>query len=483
MKLVKAQFNSFTSENDMKPMFFLDGHACKKDPQKYDLAPALTFDNAIPYLKFAKESGIPMRGHTLVWHNQTPKWFFHKGYNETNGLADKETMLARLESYIKGVLGFVNENYPGIIYAWDVVNEAIDEGDFRPSLWYKICGADFIFKAFEFARKYAAPGVALFYNDYETMQVWKRDLIISKILKPLIERGTIDGMGMQSHLLMDHPGLDEYRTALEMYGALGLQIQMTELDIHNNDPSDESMHSLALRYRDFFEIFLNAKKSGKANITAVTFWDLTDAHTWLSGFRRETSYPLLFTGKCEAKEAYYEVIKAALSAQAAGDGTQTGTIEVEPFKLELEDKDFECTGMPERKERNDMQEVYDFLKEAGVYYLATVEGDQPRVRPFGTVDIFEGKLYIQTGKVKEVSKQLQKNPKAEICAFMEGKWLRVAGKLIRDDRIEAKTHMLDAYPNLKAMYSAEDDNTEVLYFEDATATFSSFGAPSRSIKF
>ena len=129
-----------------------------------------------------------------------------------------------------------------------------------------------------------------------------------------------------------------------------------------------------------------------------------------------------------------------------------------------------------------MQEVYDFLKEVGVYYLATVEGDQPRVRPFGTIDLFEGKLYIQTGKVKNVSKQLQANPKAEICAFGEGTWVRVSGKLIRDDRIEAKEHMLDAYPHLKNMYSAEDDNTEVLYFEDATATFSSFGAPSRTIK-
>lgn len=479
VKLLKTQFNSFTCENDMKPMFFIDKHLCRTEPEKYDLAPALTFENAIPYLEFAKENRIPMRGHTLVWHNQTPQWFFHKGYNETNGLADKETMLARLESYIKGVLGFVNENYPGIIYAWDVVNEAIDEGDFRQSLWYKIAGEDFIFKAFEYARKYAAPGVALFYNDYETMQVWKRDLIISKILKPLIERGTIDGMGMQSHLLMDHPDLEEYRTALEMYGALGLQVQITELDMHNNDPSDESQHALAERYRRFFEIYLNAKKEGKANITAVTFWNITDAHTWLSGFRRETSYPLLFTGKCEAKEAYYEVVKAALCAQNSG----VCETEIEPFKLELNDKDFECTGMPERKERSGMQEVYDFLKEAGVYYLATVDGDQPRVRPFGTVDIFEGKLYIQTGKIKEVSKQLQKNPKAEICAFMEGRWLRVAGKLIRDDRIEAKTHMLDAYPNLKAMYSAEDDNTEVLYFEDAEATFSSFGAPSRTVKF
>lgn len=130
-----------------------------------------------------------------------------------------------------------------------------------------------------------------------------------------------------------------------------------------------------------------------------------------------------------------------------------------------------------------MQEVYEFLKKCGTYYLATVEGDQPRVRPFGTIDLFEGKLYIQTGKVKEVSKQLQANPKAEICAFGEGKWLRVAGKLVRDENVEAKKHMLDAHPSLKAMYSAEDDNTEVLYLEDATATFSSFTDEPKVIKF
>ncbi|MBR6325180.1 MAG: pyridoxamine 5'-phosphate oxidase family protein [Lachnospiraceae bacterium] len=130
-----------------------------------------------------------------------------------------------------------------------------------------------------------------------------------------------------------------------------------------------------------------------------------------------------------------------------------------------------------------MEEVYKFLKEAQTYYLATVEGDQPRVRPFGTVDLFEGKLYIQTGKVKEVSKQIQANPKVEICAFMDGRWLRVAGTLVRDDRVEAKAHMLDAHPSLKGMYSAEDDNTEVLYFKDAVATFSSFTEPPRTVKF
>lgn len=129
-----------------------------------------------------------------------------------------------------------------------------------------------------------------------------------------------------------------------------------------------------------------------------------------------------------------------------------------------------------------MQEVYEFLKNAGTYYLATIDGDQPRVRPFGTIDIFEDKLYIQTGKVKDVSKQLQTNPKAEICAFDSGKWLRVSGTLVRDDRVEAKAHMLDSYPNLKSMYSAEDDNTEVLYFKDATAVFSSFTEEPKVIK-
>lgn len=130
-----------------------------------------------------------------------------------------------------------------------------------------------------------------------------------------------------------------------------------------------------------------------------------------------------------------------------------------------------------------MQEVCEFLKKAGTYYLATVEGDQPRVRPFGTVHIFEDRLYIQTGKVKPVSKQLAANPKAELCAFMDGTWLRVAGELVEDDRREARKSMLDAYPNLRAMYSEDDGNTQVLYFRNATATFSSFGAAPREVRF
>lgn len=130
-----------------------------------------------------------------------------------------------------------------------------------------------------------------------------------------------------------------------------------------------------------------------------------------------------------------------------------------------------------------MEEVYKFLKECGVYYLGTVEGDQPRVRPFGTINLFEDKLYIQTGKVKPISKQLAANPKAELCAFKDGTWLRIAAELVDDPRVEPKEDMLNNYPNLKEVYSAEDENTQVFYLKNAEATFSSFTAEPKVVKF
>lgn len=130
-----------------------------------------------------------------------------------------------------------------------------------------------------------------------------------------------------------------------------------------------------------------------------------------------------------------------------------------------------------------MKEVYDFLKKSQTYFIATVDGDQPRVRPFGTVDIFENKLYIQTGRVKNVSRQMEVNPKIEISAVNGGEWIRVAATAVRDDRVEAKQHMLAAYPSLQERYKADDNNTEVLYLKDATATFYSFANQPREIKF
>ena len=130
-----------------------------------------------------------------------------------------------------------------------------------------------------------------------------------------------------------------------------------------------------------------------------------------------------------------------------------------------------------------MEEVFEFLKKCGTFYIATEEGNKPRVRPFGVVNIFEGKLYIQTGKTKNVSKQMQENPNVEICGFIDGKWMRLEGKVVRDDRREAKVSMLEANPILKNMYSADDDNTEVLYFKNAKATFYSFSEEPREVEF
>ena len=130
-----------------------------------------------------------------------------------------------------------------------------------------------------------------------------------------------------------------------------------------------------------------------------------------------------------------------------------------------------------------MKRVYDFLKKAEVYYLATVEGDQPRVRPFGTVNEFEGRLYIQTGRIKPTSRQLAANPKAELCAFFEGTWIRVACELVEDDRVEPRKAMLDAYPNLRAMYDENDGNTQVFYMQNATATFCAFGKAPEIVEF
>ncbi len=130
-----------------------------------------------------------------------------------------------------------------------------------------------------------------------------------------------------------------------------------------------------------------------------------------------------------------------------------------------------------------MQEVYEFLKKCGTYYIATMDGDQPRVRPFGTINIFENKLYIQTGKIKKVSRQIKANPKIEICGMTDGKWIRIEAMAVEDDRLEPKQDMLEAYPELKTIYAADDGNTQVFYLENVTATISSFTTEPQVIRF
>ncbi len=312
-ELVK-HYSSMTAENEMKPMYMLDKEANLSNPEKYNLQPAMNCDAAGKYLEFAKENNIAMRGHTLAWHNQTPIWFFKEGYqdNPEAPWADRDTMLARMEWFIKSVLTFVQTEYPGVVYAWDVVNEAIEErneeGWRKRSPWYQTIGEDFVLYAFRFARKYAAEGVKLFYNDYNTFIPFKRDTIIEYILKPLMKEKLIDGLGMQTHLVLNDCNLEEYERALHTFGALGLEIHSTELDIHNPDPSEEGQKKLADAYRDLFKIYVKAKKEGKADIACVTFWGMRDNESWLTGFRKERSYPLLFDDEWAEKDAYRAVI-------------------------------------------------------------------------------------------------------------------------------------------------------------------------------
>ena len=312
---IKENFNSVTMENEMKPESLLDWEGSEKSQ---DGMPAIKEETLEKALKAAREAGIPLRGHTLVWYSQTPEWFFSKKYDPSKGYVDKATMKKRMESYIKQVLTYCKENYPGVVYAWDVVNEAVgDDGNYRTeSMWYETYGDfSYIKDAFTFARKYAEEGTKLFLNDYNEYIAQKRDLLYAKVVE-LHDAGILDGVGMQSHWDMDFPSVDLFETALEKYASIdGIEIQLTEIDMHNTDDSEEGLKKQAERYKEFFDVITKMKREGKANITSVTFWGLKDGESWLSGSKGETSYPLLFTDDMEKKPCYESILEAGKTAQ------------------------------------------------------------------------------------------------------------------------------------------------------------------------
>lgn len=314
MEFVGRNFNSITMENDMKPESLLDWEASEKSK---DGMPEIRKEHLGRVLGMAKEKGMKLRGHCLVWHSQTPEWFFSKDFEPSKGLVDKETMKKRMEVYLQKVLTYCQDNFPGVVYAWDVVNEAMaDGGGYRTeSNWYQTYGDEsYITDAFTFARKYAASEVKLFYNDYNEYVPAKRDLIV-ELLKDLRGKGLVDGMGMQSHWDMSFPSVDMLGQALEEYGKIdGMEIQFTEIDMHNTDNSKEGLQKQAERYKQFFETILRADRTGTANVTNVTFWGMDDEVTWLSGFKGETSYPLLFDADHKEKPCFGSILETAKEA-------------------------------------------------------------------------------------------------------------------------------------------------------------------------
>nr|WP_302597057.1 endo-1,4-beta-xylanase [uncultured Cellulosilyticum sp.] len=318
--LFLKHYNSITFGNELKPDAVLDHDATVAYMEANggdETNPQINLRAARTLLEFARDNNIPVRGHTLVWHSQTPDWFFKEGYSEDPNAAwvSKDVMLQRMENYIKNVMETLAEEYPTVdFYAWDVVNEAVDPntstGMRNPgsnnlvsgqSAWMQTIGSEYIEKAFEYARKYAPEGCKLFYNDYNEYETKKRDFIYN-ILKDLKEKDLVDGMGMQSHWVMQYPSISMFEEAVKKYSELGLEIQLTELDIKNPDNSEYALNQQATRYKQIINKVMELKKGG-ANISAVVFWGVTDTTSWLGG------YPLLFDGEYKAKPAYYSIIE------------------------------------------------------------------------------------------------------------------------------------------------------------------------------
>ncbi|BCS82260.1 endo-1,4-beta-xylanase [Anaerocellum diazotrophicum] len=322
--ILEKHFNSTTLSNLMKPQYLLDYEATKASK---DGMPVCKFDSCIPALQFCKEYGIKMRGHVLVWHNQTPEWFFHKDYDVSKPLVDAATMERRLESYIKQVIEFCQKNYPGVVYCWDVVNEAIlDDGSWRETNnnWYTIMKEKYVEKAFYYARKYAKKDVALFYNDYNVFLPAKREAIYN-LAQKLKEKGLIDGLGLQPTVGLNYPELDSddidsFKTTLETFAKLGLQIHITELNFEikgdESNRTPENLKKQADRYYEMMKLLLkeDTDNGGLCNITCVTVFGICDDYPLYKNFK-QCMY--LWDKNCNPKPCFYSFLQAGLDWKAS----------------------------------------------------------------------------------------------------------------------------------------------------------------------
>ena len=291
--LIKQQYNSLTNENEAKPENLIDINACIEDPKKYNESPAVTFEKIKATLDFCQANGIKYRLHTLVWHSQTPAALFHEDYDVSKPMVPRELMEKRLENYIKQILEWCDANYPGVVYAVDVVNEARDVG--TGSNWYKAFGNsyDYITKAFEYADKYAPDYMKLYYNDYNAADTNKQNDILN-LLKDAKAAGTVDGIGMQSHLGW-YTNISDHIQAVKEYCGAGYDVQITELDIEANNGDFNTQKQ---QYVDLFRGLVEAKKEGYS-ISSVTIWAVSDNFSW-----KNWNSPVLFNADLSTKPAF-----------------------------------------------------------------------------------------------------------------------------------------------------------------------------------
>lgn len=301
-QVISNNFNSITCENEMKPESILDMSACQANIESTYEKPAVQFEACKLAVDYALAHDMKMRLHTLVWHSQTPRWFFTEDYTEKGELVGREVMLKRMENYIAEVLGYFKENYPGLIYAVDVVNEAFDKenGDAngirqKDNLWYETVGDDYYYQAFVFAKKYAAEDMKLFYNDYACM--WKQKMIL-KHLKKAKSEGLIDGIGMQSHLTITDDIEHKFMDAVKQFCKAGYEVQATELDIGTKEATEDKLLEQGKKYKAFFGGLKALQEEGYA-VTGITIWGMNDEMSWRKG-----ENALLFDGNMNPKPAY-----------------------------------------------------------------------------------------------------------------------------------------------------------------------------------
>lgn len=303
--LIKREFNSVTPENAMKM-----GPIHPQEDQ-------YNWKDADAIVAFAQANKLRVRGHALCWHEQTPDWLFK---DKDGAEVSKQVLLQRLKSHIDAVVG----RYKGKVYAWDVVNEAIADDStqlLRNSLWYKICGEDFIFKAFEYAHA-ADPKAILFYNDYNTERPEKRERVYQLLKKLTDARIPVNGVGLQAHWSLSEPTQKDLVAAIERFASLGLKVQITELDmsvypwekearaLRPNESARFTAEKEELQARQYAMVFKVFRKY-KSVITGVTFWNISDKYSWLDTYpvKGRKNYPLLFDQDLKPKKAYQQVIK------------------------------------------------------------------------------------------------------------------------------------------------------------------------------
>ena len=304
-ELIVKHFGSITAENAMKmgPIH----------PKEHEY----NWKGADEIVRFGVANKMKIRGHTLCWHNQAPQWIFQ----DANGNdVTKDVLLQRLKEHINTVVS----RYKGKIYAWDVVNEVIDDNDekfYRDSPWYRICGEEFIAKAFEYAHA-ADPDALLFYNDYNTENPGKRDRIYQMLKGLLDKKVPIHGIGLQGHWSIYHPSEGELRASLEKFSSLGLTLQITELDVSvyksepdrrdkRPDESDAFTPEMERMQREKYQMIFKVLREYKDKISGVTFWNVSDRSSWLDNFpvRGRKNYPLLFDQNYQPKKVYQDVVR------------------------------------------------------------------------------------------------------------------------------------------------------------------------------